>query len=639
MRLAAKFFGVLFLAFAHIAMAQENANQAIPLKVTDDVHLLFHEVLAPNTKININWKPAKTNTAQLKCSRNNSYDLNINSTEHEASATLYYLVRKVGFIFPHPRMTIKPTPQDIRKLCNHNWEWKPRLRNRGFHLHTMHPSEWVAGYYMGYDQIAEDTNRWLVRNQQNYLDVQMIQLKENEKQHLIRNLKDAKSWGLEVGLSASFALIQQRSYKLIPLWRVLTHYHDTDALKENLKKFVKEFPVDFVAFELGSSEFTPTRPDRTIAWMNAAAEVLKPMHKKMFIKVHTSNNQHDAKYGNFNFLPQYADPYVGIFPHTTFFYGLNDEYTPMYHRENLADMKDFYLKQAPLRDSFYYPETSYFIFMDVDAPLFLTDYLLARTDDVDWMQDNHLDQHINFSTGQEVGYWLFDYQVSLLADPESRHNPYFALELIGEKRSVWEPIINWQHEYIKKKQLIQALFFPNLIDETPFAEPVHKQLLIRDIPDEKIAAAQQIRDLTTALQNRPDFRKVQNEELRLMLEVTELRMEHALCLRKAALLNDQESFEFERLMNEAARLRTEAFNKMDIIFKKHNRYPEVPLSQYWKNPTSYGFGYLITSRTLSLWEREEQIVKEHHRNPLFKSIVNPLRIILPRWLFEFFDWF
>jgi hypothetical protein len=238
-----------------------------------------------------------------------------------------------------------------------------------------------------------------------------------------------------------------------------------------------------------------------------------------------------------------------------------------------------------------------------------------------------------------VGYWLMDYQVTLLADSDSRGKPLYALELLGEDPLVWQKILNWQNRYFKKEQMIQSLFFSNLVDEAPFSHAVHEHLLIRDLKDNKPQVDRQIELLSDSLEMVPDLSKVKNVELRTMLEVTVLRVEHALKLRQAAMLDPSNKVDFDVLMNEAAKIRITAFDKMNFVFKNFSRYPEVPLSSEWTNPTAYDFGYLITSRTLQLWEREELILKENRRNPLFKSIVNPLRVLLPRKIFEFFDWF
>lgn len=627
-------FSFLFSSFSSLLL---NATEILPSVQADVASLLR----STDSSLQINFSSqinSKNNSVRLQCQGKN-LTFQVQATDYELTSTLYYGLRQLGFLFPHPRITIKPEISRLRKNCGKTWVWKPRLTERGFHLHTMHPSEWVAGYFMGYHSIAQDTNLWLVRNQQTHLQVQTLQLSETEKEHLENTLKHARSLGLKIGLSVSFGMIQQRSNNLIPYWSVLTGVNDIKYLQANLQKFIDRFTLDFISFELGSSEFTPTQPERTIAWMNAAAEVTRKSKKGLYMKVHASNNQHHKKYGNFNFLPQYAVPDVGVMPHTVYFYGLIDTLAPMYHRQDYADMREFYLSEVKKRPSIYYPETSYFIFMDMDAPLLLTDYLKIRTDDVDWMQEHGLTSQINFSTGQEVGYWLFDYQVALTADSDSRKNPFMALQLIGEDTDVWKKIINWQHTHIKNKQLIQALFFSNLLDELPFVKPIHDHILLRDWQKNRPALSEQVAGLELALKEAPSFNEVRNEELRLMLEVTELRMRHSLDLRRAALLDSSSDKNLrDSFLNSATQHRLTAFKKMNLLFDKYSRYPEIDLTaDYWQNPTSYAFPYLVTARSMELWEREERFLKENRQSPFFMNRVNPLRIILPRKVFEALD--
>lgn len=602
-----------------------------------DVQQLLQSVVGADTEIQINRKSSDRNTAKLTCHFPKKLVIDVSSAVEEGDATVYYLLRKTGFLFPHPRTTISPNKKTLTSLCGKTIEWKPRLKNRGFHLHNQHPNEWVAGYFMGQQAIASDTNRWLARNMQNLIQIQLIQLTENEESNLRKALLNSREWGLKIVLSVSFTYIQQRSYRMIDLSAALLRWKTSENLLANLEKLVKKFPADAVTFEVGSSEFTSTSPEKTIEWMNVAGQFLKSRGLTMYTKIHVSNNQHDKKWGNFNFLTQYADPIVGIQPHTVFLYGLNDEYAPFYHRKDYSDMKDFYLREGRKRPALYYPETSYFIHMDVDAPLLWTSYLLARTDDVDWMEKNNLDGIINFSTSQEFGYWLFDYQAALLVDPGSRANPYLALQLLGEDLVVWKKIVDWQELFLKKQQVLQTMIFSNIMDELPFGSPVHEQVVLTKIDNNKEAASKQLTLLEEAISHKPDVSRVKNLELRTLLEVLHLRAEHALNVRSAALNRDKPEV-FKGHLAKAKAAREVALVKVQLVQSNFNRYPEVPelYLSVWDNPTSYGYGCLYTAQSLWLWEREEKIVEFRKKNPLFMSMVNPLRILLPRSFFELF---
>lgn len=625
--------GLFFLAIS-IPPAVSHAFSAL---AEEDVRQLLQSVVGSATEIHFERKLAEQNRAQLNCGLPKKIVITVASAAEESDSTVYYLLRKTGFLFPHPRVTVAPKKEKLISFCGKTVEWKPRLKNRGFHLHNQHPNEWVAGYFMGKKAVAADMNRWLARNMQNLIQIQMIQLNAKEEGFLREALQNSREWNLKIILSVSFTYIQQRSYRLIDLSSALLRWKTSESLLANLEILLGKFPADAVTFEVGSSEFTSTSPEKTIEWMNVAGKFLQERGLTMYTKIHVSNNQHDKKWGNFNFLTQYANPVVGIQPHTVFLYGLNDDYAPFYHRKDYRDMKEFYLREAKTRPALYYPETSYFIHMDVDAPLLWTSYLVARTDDVDWMEKNNLDGVINFSTSQEFGYWLFDYQAALLADPESRQNPYYALQLLGEDIAVWKRIIDWQEFHLKKQQVLQTMIFSNIMDELPFSPPVHEQVVLTKIDSNRAEAARQLSLLKEALEKRPDVSGVKNPELRTLLEVLLLRAEHAYNVRSAA-LNREKPQELSDYLAKAKTIREAALEKVRFVAANFNRYPEVPelYEPVWENPTSYGYGCLYTAKSLWLWEREEKIVELKKKNPLFMSMVNPLRILLPRSFFELF---
>jgi hypothetical protein len=623
---------VIFLLFAFSLEARAFTDSQI---ISNDVKNLIQKVDA-NAEVEVSWdENSDLNTSQMQCEENKILFV-VHSSKDEASSTLYYHLRKIGFLFPHPRIEILPLAEKLRNFCGSQVQWNPRLKDRGFHLHTQHPSEYLAGFMMGKSDVALDYIRWMARNMQNTLQLQLIQLKSNESNYLRDRLKLARTWGIRAGLLVSFSSLQQRSHKLIPLRSSLSLKSELKSLDKNLPKLTDFYSLDFLSFELGTSEFTKTDPKNTIAWLNRASQWLAAKNLKMFVKIHASNNQHDETYGNYNFIPQFANEKVGIEPHTVYFYGLNDLYTPFYHRQNFADMKEFYIKEAKRRPAMYFPETSYFIHMDIDAPLFLTDYLSARTDDVDWMQDNHLDGLVNFTTGQELGYWLFDYQVALLADPESRKNPYYALQLLGEDIPTWKAVLAWQKTYFKDQQLIQMLFFSNMMDEV--SKPVHEHVLLKDILEQRTKAETQIAQMKIAIDEAPSFKKIKNPELKSMLNLTLLRMRHAYQVRSAALMFKTANEKAQEALNLASQIRGLAQEQVNFLFSNYLRYPEIPglTEKPWKNPSPYGFGYLATVKNLHLWEREEQMIAKQKFSPLFKNFVDPLRILMGRKWYETF---
>src|SRR5690606_17429359 len=122
--------------------------------------------------------------------------------------------------------------------------------------------------------------------------------------------------------------------------------------------------------------------------------------------------------------------------------------------KNFHHLLDFIQKEKNQREVWYYPETSYWIAMDMDVPLLLTDYLVARAVDMKNLHHEGIEGHFNFSSGQELGYWLFDWTLALNTDLDNEFDPTIALKLLGEDEKTWKEIIDFQTHWIKDEQLI-----------------------------------------------------------------------------------------------------------------------------------------------------------------------------------------
>src|SRR5262249_47191976 len=138
---------------------------------------------------------------------------------------------------------------------------------------------------------------------------------------------------------------------------------------------------DYLSTEIGTSEFTATDDMRTVAWLNEATSHMAGLGKPAYVKIHVSSGQTAQHYQdpdtggplNFNFLPHYAAPRLGIMPHTVEVYGLDDP-APTYGNQNFQFMIDFLSKEAGTREVVWHPETAYWVSYDIDVPLFLPVY-------------------------------------------------------------------------------------------------------------------------------------------------------------------------------------------------------------------------------------------------------------------------
>jgi hypothetical protein len=568
------------------------------------------------------------NEVSFKC-RTNEYRFLVSSSSNEQVSSVYYAVRRLGFLFPHPRMTLAPDFSEIVQNCNRTWIWKPVLRDRGFHLHTQHAGEWVDGFFMGNQKIAEDTIWWLARNQQNLLQLQTLRIDEDYLAGYLNPLIGlSHQLGIRFGLSFGFAMFQQNNFYLIPIWRAVLGLQDEEILRQRLKNLIQKINFDYATSELGTTEFTPIDYERSIRWMNIASEELAKAGRQYYIKSHVSSNQRSPKYGNFNFLPQYANPETGVLAHTVFFYGLKDNYTPVYGRKDFTDMVQFMLSEKNKRKVWYFPETSYYIAMDIDIPLLLTDYLIARAEDMKFLSDHGFEGQVNFSTGQELGYWLFDWTICLLNDQNFHFDPLIAIKLLGEDIPTWKSLLDWQTKYIKQKQTIQQLSAANFMDEfAPLLHLVHERKLFRQLLQKRETLEAEIQTLSEALLARPSIEKIKIEELKILIELTYMRMEQAFYLRKALLAQINEEDDSEKI-HRAEQITTRGLKLMDLIEERHNRYPESFVFKQHKNPSSYQYGYGWPAKTLHFWQREQlQIKKKSYWNPLFLNIYNPLDIL------------
>lgn len=566
-------------------------------------------------------------TVQVICSKG-QVQINVVGPTQENVSAFYYGLHKLGFLFPHPRMQISPSLAQVNSHCGQTYKWIPALPHRGFHFYTEHPNEWVSGFYQGKTQIARATVLWLAHNFQNVMEIELL------KGTLAKFARDnapiiqlAHSLQIQVGLGVSLAMVQQRSYNLLPLWSAITTIKSDGILQRHVEKLIMAVDFDFLSVDMGLTEFTPTWYGKTIHWLKIINTILRRRGRYLMVKVHASTDEYDKKYGNYNFLPAHCPPDIGILPHTVMFYGLQDNNAPVYGRKNFMDMDRFVAQQAPQRPTWYYPETSYFVGMDIDVPLFLTDYLRARAQDYTHVVKLGVDGMLDFTSGQELGYWLFDWNLALQADSEYTGNEMIGLKLLGENLNVWQKILDFETLYFKKRQLIQVLSSENLLDELPFSEPIHKRILIRDLFHKESYLEWQIALLKKAIAAEPPIQGVKNVELREMLQVTYLRMQDALDIRESIEHRHNHNLKVYWLQ-QAFNVRQQAAAIMGFVMSHYSRYPHsLVFSEDSTNPTSYKYGYGWVATHLYYWQREEQIASHHIVDPFFMNLYDPFRLL------------
>lgn len=585
---------------------------------------LDHIFAKTNLNTSITYSLNKTHSTSITCSQGQIH-FDIKSAPEEKGATLYKALRSMGFLFPHPLKQITPSQDSILSQCGKKISWRPTMKWRGSHLHTLHPNEWIHAFYMGRQDYAFALVRWLARNGQNLLDISLLQMKVDKIRENFRPAYElANSLGVHNGVSLGIALNQQNSFHLLNLFESYVGIDSDRKIKERMIELFEALPLSFIVLEAGTSEFTSTNYEKTLHWLNLAGNITKAHNVALFTKIHVTTNQQSPKWGNYNFLPQYANQYVGILPHTVMFYGLLDKKAPMYGNKDFSGIKNFTLQEKSKRPTWYYPETSYWVGMDMDIPLLLTDYLRTRAQDYQWLHDQGIEGHLNFTSGHAVGGWLMDWNLALITDSDYQFDPLIGIKLLGEDENLWQEHMSFQEKWFKEKGIIAQLSAANLQDELSTSHRIHDRNIMRELAKFPMRAEVELVNLEDALQEWPSTEGINNRELRELLEVTKLRHEHAIKIRLAAKNQSEKS----RIIVEASAIRKEAQEIIKGISTLETNYPELPLFLMHENPTSYKFGYVYPSGSLYFWEREETQINTNKFFPFRNNIYNVIDIVL-----------
>lgn len=548
---------------------------------------------------------------EVGCSKN--LELNLYGDRTDAAAAVFSVFRKMGFLFPKPGIIIGPG-DSWRSLCGKKTWWRPRFRDRGFHMHTQHPSEFVDMAFHNNLAMQESYLSWLTVNGQNTLQVQMLRsISEEQWVNLTRFMNLSRTYGFRFGLGVSFSMIQQNSYYLIQPWRSFFSWGAGNQLVKNLKNLNKKIQPDFLTFEIGTTEFSSTNYQRTLNWIEL---IQSNSRTPIFFKIHASSNQFQEPWGNFNFLPAFAEKNLGLLPHTIHFYGLKDSVAPVYGRSDFFDMADFIKQQRVKKLIWYFPETSYYIGLDIDVPLFLTDYLVARSEDIQFLSENMVAGHLSFTTGLENGYWLFDWAVMLWTDLDNPLSPELPFVLLKEDPTLVRSLLKFQTEWIKLKQIIQLISAENLMDQLPFSKPIHERILLKDLMNDPDLMRSQVVRLEQMLADFPSFNQLKNAELANHFQLLNLKIQHALAIRKAY-LGTTSWVQAEKIESQAK----EILRKQPKIFANSLAWKKQP------NVTVYDEGYGYTSESLHFWIRERSILQNKIQNPFFMNIYDPIKIV------------
>src|SRR5690606_120309 len=161
--------------------------------------------------------------------------------------------------------------------------------------------------------------------------------------------------------------------------------------------------------------------------------------------------------------------------------GVVADKAPMYGNKNFHGIRDFMLQEKSKRPTRYYPETSYWGGMHGDIPLFLTDYLRTRAQDMTFRYDNRIEHQLHYHDGHALGYWRFDWNLALMADLDHKFDPLTGLKLLGENTSEWQKIVDYQKKWYKEAGLIALLSSANLQDELSETHRIHDRFTMKQL--------------------------------------------------------------------------------------------------------------------------------------------------------------
>ncbi|MDX2003254.1 MAG: hypothetical protein SFW35_12515 [Chitinophagales bacterium] len=603
------------------------------------------------------------------------YRLKSNSFQGLAFGLYGLLQEQLGFSFFHPRQTIKPN-LSAWPLANLDWTASPRFDKKGFHLHTMHPLE-LTEQLLDEDRpnALQDVKQyidWLVRNGQNYFEFNLLE--GIDRKHWPSYAKQIVDYGHQrgilMGIDVSLHMVQQKAYMLYKTfpasWRTKEKQIDRNL------KWLMQAPWDYVNMEFSTTEFSNSgMEEKEKLRLGILKQLKEKYHAHLLGREHVVRKAELLRGGENSFAwdsnAVKLDKERGVLIHTVMFYSATDEKAPVYRNENLRHMLDMLLQEKQVRETWYYPESAYWITFDNSVPMMLLPYLSARLEDINTMDSLQIPGHITFSSGWEWGYWLIDWSIARwswnhrINGELKKYSPTVFLEDLFPKPivEIFSEATDLQDEYIKDKELIRYMAPSTITDEMPAPidlafqpRPQWKYSWLRyKAPTEaldtvKLSGIAQLRKYATLndslLKNLHTLRgKIgAMDSLTLMLldeladglRINSLRALHraytleALIIKRKADIAHQPDKESKALLEKAKDIRVQG---LGVVARReaNYRYPLQWIAEKRKDHTCYHFGYLYTTSYLHFWYREEQQIRNDRYGPFYLNIYNIPRIV------------
>ena len=576
---------------------------------------------------------------------------------------LYDLLEQFGFRFFHPERTYKPTRATIVIPDTLDINESPSYDRRGFHIHTMHPtphSEFLQRSDPQYLAFAKRLIDWHVRNKCNYMQWELLRTVDYdaEIEHFRAIVDYGHRRGMDMGIVVTYALVQQKAWRIVPN----ANKECKEEMEENIDQLM-QVPWDHINIEMGTSEFTDANDVLQVKWMDNTAAYLRESYPdtEASVKVHVSSGQTAPHYNdiNFNFLAQEADTDMGVYPHTVMYYDLLGP-APVYGNANFMFIYDWMIEMAKERKTYYYPETAYWVTLDINVPLFLPIYVLNRWKDINMLRDKDIDGIVTFTSGHEWGYWLNDFTNAAykwdaaqdwtdgveeftgifgdaaptirdalvdLTEYQEQALQYSDYSLISyiSGQDTWDEIHWMVSDGIKKKPVtFKILYGMKAAELEDFEETVLARL------SEMSTKYKELMDQVDAARDQVPYRALPwYEEMADSFRVNYYRVTHAYLLYAGAINRryqelgiDPDGEQAAQELFDDARQITSDF--LELMRKRETayRYP-LFLSVGWERSlTSYDYRYLWHASTAYFYKRFEKQAIDKNFNPLLMNVID-----------------
>jgi hypothetical protein len=580
------------------------------------------------------------------------------SSYQGVSFGLYGLLQeKLGFRFYHPKQTIIPAHTIWPLPAVFRWKAMPRFDKEGFHIHTLHPVELTEQIQNeDYPHAMEDIREyldWLARNQQNLF--QFFLLRDVDRSRWISHAKAftdyARSRGILVGVEVSLSMLQQKAFQLVKLLRPRPYRRQVDASLA----WLMAVPWDFITVDFSMGEYQPDLGAIMPGLRDyVVREITERYNRKVMLTTHVIRADGRQAHA--------PDTRAGILIHTVMCYSVDEPRAPVYGNANQRHMLTRAKDEVQKRETWYWPESAYWVAFDNSVPLLLLPYLDARWSDMKTMEQIGVQGHLTFSSGWEWGYWLIDWSVArwswayeengvpIPSDPLTRLRDLFPEKNVA---NLFARACLLQNTYLKDKGLMPflaaadpsaELFYPFNV---PFAPRMpFKERWLLDAATEKeadavlhgpVALLEEYSSAMNKIVSRlragcSTYRGKQKElaqELTDALEITAMRALHRSLTLRALISSkkgNRSGRDKESTLAAAAAVRGRAG---DIVARRElgYRYPVDLIARERKDFTAYHFGYLYPVKDLHFWEREEEQVRKRRFDAFFMNIWNFRRIV------------